>query len=220
MLARGSHRFSAATGPQQAPQPGPSPDPTADDPLNPQVRLVLPAEKAFHARLYGALVAERRLVHESTYQRGSPAQADKWDTALYPRSPTDMRQETYDRGISMGLSEARLFRPNWSRDRYPIEMQVDHIVELQVTPRAERGLWNSAVNYELLDQPTNGRSGPRLRGNIARERRRLVALTGNAAWATLPLRFTVLIVEGSPMGERWQDDEIRLGEHLDIFDKL
>jgi hypothetical protein len=220
----------ADPAPEQPRQPerekGRKPDiePTTDpipplNPSSPEIRLVLPSVKVPHLSRYTGLVRERRLIHNSDYSREVEAQADKWDKGLKPGAAEGMFQEVYDEGVNLGLSENRIFRPDWAKRPVRMPMQVDHIVELQVTPSGETGIWDSFVNYELLDQPSNSSSGSQLRNNIAAERARLVLTTGNPAWSTLPLIFTRVIPTPGPRGDRWSAEEIGRGDHIAVYRK-
>ena len=48
-------------------------------------------------------------------------------------------------------------------------MEVDHTIELQLTPASMRDAFDAVDNYELLDETSNGNAGNRLRHNIAAE---------------------------------------------------
>jgi len=99
-------------------------------------------------------------------------------------------------------------------------MEVDHKVELQVTPPGEEGIWDSFSNYELLDEDSNRRCGSQLRANIAVERRRLALITGDPTWLVRPLIFDEVIADEGTSGERWKEDDITLGHQIDSFDEL
>jgi hypothetical protein len=97
-------------------------------------------------------------------------------------------------------------------------MEVDHIIELQVTPASMRDdVFNTMDNYELLDRPSNGTSGPLLAGNIRAERAKQVAFDPSAA--NRVLLFDEVQLDGGTAGERWSSDEIRAGEQLDAYEK-
>lgn len=218
------------TAPTTTTAPTPAPAPTGTTTSGPtvgppptipsQIRLVLPPMKGSHLAHYQALVRERRLRHDITYTRTVQAQATRWDRGMQPQSGEGMYQEVYDRGVRLGLAENRIFRPNWTSAPVRMDMQVDHIVELQVTPAAEVALWDSFVNYELLDGPSNAASGSILMNNIQAERARLAATTGNPGWLVMPLVFTHVLVSAGTPGQRWSADEIRRGDHLDAYRRL
>jgi hypothetical protein len=201
--------------PTPTPVPVPNPDPTRRRRPQPEIILRLPPQKAVHASRYRSLIAARRLVHLYDNPRTQDAQAQIWDRALRPPGgQMAMYQEIWDRFEAMGMPPARRLRPNWSRRmwfRFP--MQVDHIIELQVCPPGEMAIWDSFANYELLDQASNGSSGPQLAANIRAERNRLVAVTGDFAWLVRDLVFTQLEVMAGEPGQRWQADEIQQGQH-------
>ena len=95
-------------------------------------------------------------------------------------------------------------------------MEVDHIIELQVTPMSHRDYFNSIANFELLDRAANGSSGPLLANNIAAERAIQVAFDPSAAGKILT--FDQVVLDGGSAGERWLVDEIRGGEQLDAYE--
>lgn len=222
-----------APGPQRTPDPAPRPRwwekfdpfpiPRSDEEerrrrQRVEVILRLPSVKAIHLSYYRGLLG--RLVHDILYTREVDAQAGEWDRGMNPRSPEGMYQEVYDRGVRMGLRESRIFRPNWSRNDRWINMQVDHVVELQVVPPGEvDGIWDTFINYELLDQSSNSQSGSQLRANIVAERQRLAALTGDPGWLSRPLRFTRVEADSGPGGQRWLAEQIRGGQHLDALEE-
>ena len=91
--------------------------------------------------------------------------------------------------------------PDWTRGRRSVFLQVDHIIELQVTPASMRGIFDDVDNYELLDQTSNVASRNRLVGNIDRER----AIQGAAVasiWPAERLRKKERICLRRPGGSR------------------
>ncbi|MET0622224.1 MAG: DUF4157 domain-containing protein [Pyrinomonadaceae bacterium] len=179
-----------------------------------QVRLVLPSQKGAHAARYRSLVARRQLVHLAGRPREHDAQVTRWDKAVEPGSGAyAMYQEIWDKFERMGVNETRRKRPDWSKTVDRVQMQVDHIVELQVSPPGQEEIYDSVVNYELLDSASNGSSGSRLKSNIAAERARLAAVTRDPGWLTAPLVFTQLEVTPGGGGMRWLPDEIQDGKH-------
>jgi hypothetical protein len=184
---------------------------------------VLPAEKSIHLRRYAALVRERRLVHQVGVGRGDNGQRERWDQALRPGSPTGIYQETWDDFESLNVREIRRLRPNWTRTQMWANdaidaMEVDHIVDDQVCRHLPNNAWYLDMsNLELLDRVSNGAAGIQLSLNIAAERQRLAAATGNPAWATANLVFTTVIPTIGNPGMRWLPDEIRDGDHYHAY---
>lgn len=203
------------------PTPLPQPDPDQRRRRRKQVNIILklPPQKSVHLPLYASLVRERRLVHDINYARGKPAQVTKWNKNMHPRGGF-MPWEVWERGDRLGLTERQILRPNWSRDRLGTGMDVDHIVELQVTPNHERDIWNEIQNYELLDSSSNSSSGTKLDSNIAAERRRLVTVTKDPSYLFRPLVFNKIQPSSGQSGERWLFDDIRSGQHLDSYEEL
>src|SRR5690606_13961081 len=125
--------------------------------------------------------------------------------------------EVYERAHTLGLTgaagEQRVRVPTWSRSSPSQSFQVDHAIELQVTPDAWRDQFDNMFNYELLDQGANSRAGPRLKGAINAERAIQVAFDPSAATRVL-IFDDVQLGDGTP-GERWLPEEIQSGEQLD-----
>jgi len=96
-------------------------------------------------------------------------------------------------------------------------MEVDHIIELQVTPPDMREVFNSIDNYELLDRQSNGTSGPLLAANIAAERFNQIAYDPSAA--NRVLLFEQVELDGGAPGERWLADELAAGLQLDAWEE-
>lgn len=179
----------------------------------PDVVLWLPSFKRRHLRLYQGLLGI--LQHDPANRRTVNAQSGKWDRGMDPNAPEGMDVRVYEEGLRLGIDPKRILRPNWSRDNPRTPMEVDHMVELQVLPKAQVDAWgDSFVNYELLDRLANGLSGGILQTNIRAERLRLMLETEDPTWATRVLKFTQVRVQPGPDGQRWLAEEIRSGDHL------
>jgi hypothetical protein len=178
------------------------------------VTLRLPSFKRPHLRLYQALARQGALIHVKGRKRRS-AQQRRWHSWIR----STMFPEVLKRGLALGLSGERLRQPDWSREQAEVAMEVDHIIELQVTRPGTEEIWDHPNHYELLDRRSNGRSGSRLRANIAGERRALARQTGDNSWRTRDLVFDQVIADAGPTGERWLDEEIQRGDHLDSFER-
>ncbi len=180
--------------------------------------LRLPLQKAPHLETYRSWLGV--LQSDPNYERGHPAQLDKWHQALRLGGSHAIPSYVYERGHKLGFvgenGERRIRVPDWSRTK-SVSMEVDHIIELQVTPTSMRDDFNSMENYELLDRISNGTSGPLIQSNILAERQKQIAFDPSAKDRVL-LFDEVTLDSGSP-GERWGADEIRAGEHLDEYKK-
>lgn len=199
--------------PTTQPQPQPQPQPRRRPPFV----LRLPQQKAPHlARYRGNLGV---LQSDPNYQRGNPGQLEAWHMALRLGGSHGIPSGVYDRGHRMGFvgeeGERRIRVPNWSRTG-PKAMEVDHIIELQVTPQSMRALYNEPDNFELLDRAANGSSGPQLSANIAAERAIQVAY--DPALANQVIRFDSVVMAGGFDGERWSIDAIRAGQQLNYYE--
>jgi Domain of unknown function (DUF4157) len=207
----------------QAPDALPAPGPMPPKPLGVRVRLVLPSQKSAAGQLAAYQRYREVLEHDVTYVRGRPAQARKWDGNVRPGGTHGMSPVKYHEGRTLGIPRERIFRPDWTKLNANVPtMQVDHMIELQVLPRSLQSGWGDTFdNYELLDQRSNTSAGPTLSANIARERRRLFALTCDPRWLTCFLRFDEIVpTPGQWTGARWSSDEIIRGDQVDAWRRL
>lgn len=172
--------------------------------------LRLPLEKRPHLETYRWWLGV--LQSDPDYDRDHPAQRRKWHGALSPGGSHEVPDEIYYRGEMLGLDEKEIRAPNWSRTT-SVLMEVDHVVELQVTPDRLRGVFDDIDNYELLDRHSNGASGRRMRDNIRAERKKQEAFDPSVKGRVL--LFDAVTLDGGAEGERWGVEEIRAGEHLD-----
>ena len=193
-------------------------DPAPDPKPRPPFVLKLPQQKAPHLATYRSWLGV--LQSDPNYGRGNPGQLERWHQALRLGGSHAIPAAVYERGHRMGFTgengERRVRVPDWSRTK-SVPMEVDHIIELQVTPQSFREDFNSMSNFELLDRPSNGTSGPLLSANIAAERAKQVAFDPSAAGRIL--RFDAVELDGGTAGERWSADQIRRGEQLDEFER-
>jgi hypothetical protein len=181
--------------------------------------LRLPRQKAPHLLTYRGWLGA--LQSDPNYHRGNPNQLYWWHTALRSGGSDPIRAEVYERGHRLGFvgasGEERIRVPGWTRTKKRMAMEVDHIVELQVTPMSMRGHFNSIANYELLDETSNAASGPSLDGNIAKERAKQVAFDPSAAFRVL--LFDRVELDGGTPGERWTVADLQNGAQLDAYEK-
>jgi hypothetical protein len=213
----------------------PAPAPAADPLTDPKERrrrgrptvLNLPPGKSGPGPLAAYQRRRPLLQHDPAYSRDRDAQAGWWDQGVRPggsslpgREEAGMNQRTYDRGVRLGLPEARIFRPDWTRLGNPRDHQVDHVVELQVQSPKDVNDWGDTfINYELLDQPTNGACGSQIKANIQAERNALTAFYGDTRWQTCVLRFDVVVPAPHATGFRWSKEAIMDGEHIAVWKK-
>ena len=158
---------------------------------------------------------------DPNYVRGNPAQRNQWHAELRLGGGHAIPAEVYERGHRLGFTgeegEQRIRIPDWARTKASIPMEVDHVIELQVTPAALREKFDTIDNYELLDRTANGTSGPRLRGNIATERQKQEAFDPSLKGQIL--LFDQVQLDGGTAGQRWGVEEIRSGAQLDALEK-
>ena len=180
--------------------------------------LKLPMEKAPHLATYRSWLGV--LQSDPNYVRGNPAQLDKWHQAHRQGGSHPIPRSVYERGHALGLTgeegEERIRVPDWSRRSKSIFMQVDHIIELQLTPNSHRGIFDKMDNYELLDRRSNVNSRNRLVGNIRSERAMQEAFDPSVKGRIL--LFDDVTLDGGTES-RWISDEIRAGEQLDAFEE-
>ncbi|MCB0589207.1 MAG: hypothetical protein KDD06_28220, partial [Phaeodactylibacter sp.] len=206
---------ATATNPQQ--QTASQSDQEEDDNQAVRVELILPPPKAIHLGSYFGKLGF--LQHSVTRPDRDTSQRTKWEQNVRNEMPL----EVYYWGISLGLDEVDIFRPYWSADRNfspQRRMQVDHLIEWQVRPLSG-GQWiDEPWNFELLDASSNGSAGPRMRGNIRRQRESLAQRTGDSSWLTRDLTFNWVSAESPGIAFRWSFDEIVRGDHLLAYERL
>jgi hypothetical protein len=185
--------------------------------------LRLPQQKASHLERYHNWLGV--LQSDPHYDRGDPSQPEqqqRWHDAHRIGGSHGIPCKVYERGHVLGLTgrkgERRIRIPDWSRHSKSISMQVDHIIELQLTPASHRSVFDDMDNYELLDSSSNVASRNILVGNIRAERAKQEAFDPSAVGRVLP--FDEVTLDGGTAGERWISSEIRDGEQLDAFEKM
>jgi hypothetical protein len=214
------------------------------DPCEPH--LDLPEGKRPHYQRYESEVMGYRLaayptaiinrLRTTAYERQSN-QVRNWFHALDPKSGGRMDAKLIERGTQM-LSEdkkcgknteciekqrKRVMKPDWAPDGTKKQMDVDHIIELQLGFLAdELGVTLDAFdNYELLDSSTNSSVGSTLDKSLQKERARLKRECPEKVpnWDEVPLNFRLPIFPGGGKGpgQRWTSAQIMAGEHLDAY---
>ena len=100
-----------------------------------------------------------------------------------------------------------------------MQMDVDHIIELQVGWILGNDALDTFSNYELLDYSTNSSVGRTLDAALQRERDRLKTGCPWVPWDEVPLVFVLPIFSGGGRGpgKRWTAAEILKGKHLDVY---
>lgn len=200
--------------------PGVATAPNTNKKTRPPFVLRLPQQKAPHLATYRGWLGT--LQSDPNYNRGNRRQLDKWHQALRLGGSHGISKSVYDRGHRMGLTgeagETRIRVPDWSPLK-KIAMEVDHIIELQVTPpgRLRDEIFDEPGYYELLDRTSNGTAGPLLAQNIVKERAIQVAFDPTAV--NKVLRFDKVELDGGTAGERWLIQDIQAGRQLDVYEK-
>ena len=135
---------ASAVKPEPVKVPVPAPLPVQTPSSEPKRRsrppfvLRLPLEKEPHFPIYSALVRDRALVSEFPFSRGRTNQVKIWDDNLAPGGANGMSLRTFERGKALGLDVRDILRPRWTHLN-GVGTDVDHVIELQVTPLAMRG---------------------------------------------------------------------------------
>jgi hypothetical protein len=179
--------------------------------------LKLPATKTLHLELYRKQLGV--LQSDPDYDRNFPTrpeQRNKWRQAVRPGGSHAIFPDQWARGARLNIAESERLIPNWTRRDVPMEMEVDHDVELQVVPRRLWETYNSMDHYELLDSSSNASAGSTLDQNIARERATQEAFDPSLVGKIL--RFDSVEVDGGSSGERWTLHEIVTGAHFDALE--
>jgi hypothetical protein len=205
--------------------------PVDKPPEGTDIILVLPPQKSIHLKLYNKMVKQGPLQHSMDRDERDTNQRSNWDDNLQSGMP----RSTFCRGRGLGLTETDIFRPYWSK-RYldasrksrkkprttpeTGRMQVDHVIEWQVRPLSGAPWLDLPWNFELMDASSNASSGPKMKENILKERKRLAEKTGDDNWLTKDITFTVVKAEGSTSVERWSSNEIEDGDHIYIYQVL
>ena len=225
-MGRVTPRQTPRTGPDAQPKPAPRPDEEDDRRKKPcEPHLHLPFGKTIHTALYGLEIASSRLMsaptrienrqRTSAYERSSK-QIPNWMAGIGAR----MDPKVLERGLKLGIPRERVLLPNWGPDSQFKQMDVDHIVELQVGWQREDEL-DRLDNYELLDASTNSSVGPTLDAAIQKERQRLKRMCKGHVfdWDEVPLVFRLPMFRGGGKGpgQRWTTADILKGRHLDVY---
>ena len=237
--------------PQAAPRPAPSAKSNGDKDDRRRRRcwawLRLPQGKQVHRGLYSAQLSSLRAyptsiiktiangricsLRTTAYERAS-GQVAKWDKAMR----THMTSEVFGRGLKLLSRDKfclqasdpevcirnRVLRPDWTPAGKDSQMDVDHIIELQLG--AVRSDLDTYENYELLDNSTNCSAGATLDHAIQGERQRLnkdcpAPEFGPDGWDAVDLPFEDPLLNGGGKGpgERWTRKDIEDGEHLKAY---
>jgi hypothetical protein len=204
--------------PEPWPIPQPRPTPREDEDQRRRWRLPvvlkLPRVKAGDLDVYAARIGE--LQHRPGRPRDTNQQY-RWSVLMPGRIPAAV----YSRAASLGLSPEAVIFPWWSRlGAHPEKMEVDHIIEMQVTPIGGEGRFDIMANYRLLDASSNGSAGSELAHNIQKMREVLAATTGDPAWLTRDITFEVVIAPDWRAAGFWTQGELIEGRHLDEYVRL
>jgi hypothetical protein len=134
----------------------------------------------------------------------------------------------FSRAATMGLNPLPngdpnpfVIRPYWSRSRDLREvMEVDHIIEMQVTPIGDEGRFDNMAHLRLMDASKNGGAGKELEWNIVKMRETLVNCTGDQGWMYRLITFERIAASTSNNPSIWTQDDLIAGRHLDAYQRL
>jgi len=117
----------------------------------------------------------------------------------------------------------RVLKPDWAPDGSKKQMDVDHIIELQLGGLLGNEALDQFDNYELLDSSTNSSVGSTLDKDLQKERARLKKECPKYVpnWDHVMMVFSLPIFAGGGKapGQRWSRQQIAGGEHLDAYKK-
>lgn len=132
------------------------------------------------------------------------------------RLPDKVKQEAK----KLGLTQEDLILPYWSKKRILSDrMQVDHIVEMQVTPIGREDEFDNMANYRLMEASENASVGSELAANIKKMRDALKALGGNV-WLQCDLTFDRVATSGNKTPTTWTEEELKRGEQVEAYKRL
>jgi hypothetical protein len=194
--------------------------------------LNLPWQKGVYLQKYREYLRSVGLFHSTTRAQRDTNQLSKWNRNMKGA----MLSEVKCKGVALGLFHAGtadpardILRPFWTSRHFlgqnkagvQMRMTVDHVIEYQLRPLSGGGYIDEPWNFELLDPSSNSSSGSKLDSNIQKERDRLEALTHDTGWQTDPFQFTkVDMSPGSGNAERYTDQQIEKGDHLNDYQRL
>jgi hypothetical protein len=209
-----------------------------------EIHLELPEGKRPHYPRYKSEVLGSRLAAHPTeilgrlrttaYERESN-QVRNWINALDPAKSGRMSKTVLDRGVKLLGDDAkcgkdkdcidtqrrRVLKPDWAPDGTRKQMDVDHIIELQLGSLLGNEALDVFDNYELLDSSTNSSIGSTLDKALQKERSRLKRecpkKVPNWDWVSLVFSLPIFQGGGKAPGERWSSKQIIAGEHLDAY---
>ncbi len=204
------------------------------NPAGVEVILLLPPQKAIYLAQYQKLVAKGELYHSKNRATRDTEQLNKWNQNMRERMLLIVKckgvaLDLFDPALSKQQRDRNILRPFWTPRRIlgtdqagtQRRMTVDHVIEWQVRPLCGENWIDEPWNFELLEPSANSSSGPRLSGNIERERRRLAQQTKDPTWITDDIKFTKVETEADVSGtERYAEKAIEDGKHLKDYQRL
>lgn len=176
--------------------------------------LYLPRAKAQDFDAYEKLIGQ--LEHVPNRPRDTN-QLTSWRALTPGRIPP----RVWERAQTLGLTRDQVVIPFWSqRAVYDRPMQVDHDIEMQVTPIGREGEFDTPVHHRLMDAHSNLGAGPELEANIKKMREALASCTGDQGWMRYRIRFEKVASATSNNPGIWTRDELIGGKHLDAYELL
>jgi len=177
--------------------------------------LLLPQAKAQDLDRYSTYL--RQLEHVPKRPRAPTNQLSMWRSVMPGRIPNSV----WSRAANLGISRDDVITPYWSRtERLSGPMEVDHIIEMQVTPINNWKKFDTMAFYRLMDASKNGPAGPELDENIARMREALTECYQDQSWMYRLLRFEKVAASPTNRPDIWTKDDLVAGKHIDAYEKL
>lgn len=180
----------------------------------PPLILYLPRAKSQDFDVYAGLTG--MLMHVPGRPRDTN-QRYRWHTIMQNRIPPAV----FARAGMLGLTPEQVIFPHWSNRRvYASPMQVDHVIEMQVTPVGMEGAFDIMAWYRLMDASSNLGAGPELEANIRKIREAMWACTGDETWMQRLIIFEAVAESTSNFPGIWSSEDLVAGRHLDAYQRL
>jgi hypothetical protein len=181
----------------------------------PPIILFLPSAKAQDFDAYVNLIGQLEHIPNRPRETG---QRSRWKALMPGRIPPPV----WDRAQQLGLSKDDVIFPFWSRTTiYDTSMQVDHLIEMQVTPIGREKQFDVMAYYRLMDASSNGGAGSELMNNIRKMRETLVTChNGDPEWMNKKITFESVAPSSSNNPGIWTKEDLIAGEHLEAYRKL
>jgi len=135
--------------------------------------------------------------------------------------PARIPTSVWRRAALLGIDAQHVVIPYWSRTTpYDSKMQVDHVIEMQVTPIGHEGQFDNLATLRLLDASSNTSAGSQFDHNIRHLRDTLAGQTADQGWMYRDITFERIALAGLVILGLWTTEELIAGEYLDAYVRL